>query len=99
MGAIISEASEVTDEMFFIASKTLAECVSDERLALGAIYPHQSELRSVSYKIACAVVRYASARNLGRSIPDYRVDELVSRAVWDPKYVPVMSPEINPVGV
>jgi malic enzyme len=89
LGAAIAEAREVTTEMFHVASATLARLVSQERLSLGAIYPHQSELRRVSFEIACAVVRYASEHNLGRRIPADEVQATVRAAVWDPGYVPV----------
>ena len=63
--------------------------MSEERLAEGAIYPDQSELRRVSFAIACAVVRYASGQSLGRRIPDEDVEAAVRSVVWDPAYVPV----------
>ncbi|HRX87602.1 MAG TPA: malic enzyme-like NAD(P)-binding protein, partial [Phycisphaerae bacterium] len=93
LGAIISEAHEVNDEMFFIASRTLADCVAQDRLEQGAIYPHQSKLREVSFKIACGVVRYASQHHLGRHIPEDRIESVVRKAVWDPKYIPIEAPE------
>jgi len=68
LATAISEAREVTTEMFHIASATLASLVTQDRLDVGAIFPHQSELRHVSFEIACAVVRYASEHNLGRRI-------------------------------
>lgn len=89
LGAAIAEVREVTTEMFHIASATLARLVSQERLDVGAIYPHQSELRHVSFQIACAVVRYASEHNLGRRIDADDVEATVRAAVWDPSYVPV----------
>ena len=91
LGAAIAEAREVTTEMFHIASDTLARLVSQDRLDVGAIYPHQSELRRVSFEIACAVVRYASEHNLGRRIDPENVEAMVRAAVWDPSYVPVRS--------
>jgi malic enzyme len=93
LGTIISEASEVNDEMFFIASRTLADCVTPDRLDQGAIYPHQSMLREVSFKIACAVVRYASQHHLGRHVPEERVEALVRKVVWEPQYIPIEPPE------
>jgi malic enzyme len=89
LGIAISEAREVTTEMFHIASATLARLVSQERLDAGAIYPHQSELRRVSFEIACAIVHHASEHNLGRRISPEDVEATVREAVWDPSYVPV----------
>ena len=92
LGALVAEAREIPNEMFMIAARELAACVTQERLALGAIYPPQTELRNVSFRIACAVVRYASRENLGRLIPDDQVDSVVRRAVWDPAYIPIECP-------
>ena len=92
LASAIAEVREVTTEMFHIASATLARLVSQERLDVGAIYPHQSELRRVSFEIACAIVRYASDNNLGRRIEPEDVEPTVRSAVWEPSYVPVRSP-------
>ncbi|UCG16340.1 MAG: NAD-dependent malic enzyme [Phycisphaerales bacterium] len=93
MGAVVSEAREITNEMFEIASATMAECVSPDRLDAGAIYPHQDELREVSFRIACAVVKYASDHHLGRNIPDDKIEDVVRAATWYPDYVPVVLKE------
>lgn len=88
LGAILSEAHEIPDSMFLTAARTLASRVSEDRLKVGAIYPDQSELRSVSRDIACAVIREARRLNLGRQIPDHQVEALVDEAMWFPEYVP-----------
>ena len=92
LGAVVAEAEEVTTEMFYAASSTLARLVGQERLDQGCIYPHQSELRRVSFEIACAVVRYASEHNLGRRIAAQDVPEIVRAAMWNPSYVPIHRP-------
>ncbi len=89
LGAAIAETREITTEMFHIASATLAKMVSPERLSVGAIYPHQDDLRAVSFEIACAVVAYASKNNLGRRIADDDVRDVVRSVVWEPAYAPV----------
>ena len=92
LGAAVAEVREVTTEMFHIASATLARHVRQERLDAGAIYPDQTELRHVSFEIACAVVRYASEHNLGRRMEPEEIEPTVRAAVWDPSYVPVHAP-------
>jgi malic enzyme len=72
--------------MFLCAARTLAESVSDERLAAGAIYPDQGELRAVSRRIACRLVREARDQHLGRLVPDDEIEPLVDAAMWYPEY-------------
>jgi malic enzyme len=96
LGAIVSEIHEVDEAIFLVAARTLAESVSDERLKQGALYPAQSELRSVSARIAAAIVRHASERRLGRQVADVDVDALVADATWYPDYVPVVSTSSRP---
>jgi malic enzyme len=86
LGCILSEAREVPDEVFLVAARTLAECVTPDRVGSGAIYPDQSMLRDVSRRIAAGVVRETRRLNLGRIIPDDSVDRVVAEAMWYPEY-------------
>jgi len=88
LACILSEVHEVTDSMFLVAARAVAERVSEERLASGAVYPDQSELRDVSRGIAATVMREARRQNLGRLIPDESIDEMVADAMWYPEYQP-----------
>jgi malic enzyme len=91
MGAVISEIREIDEAVFLVAARTLADSVSDERLAQDALFPDQSELRSVSARIAAAVVRHASENRLGRSFADEEIDQVVADSTWYPEYVPIVS--------
>ena len=82
----LAEAREVPDSVFLTAAKTLAGCVSNDRLSAGAIYPDQSELRDVSRAIACAVIRDIQRQDLGSHIPDDEIEEVVAEAMWYPDY-------------
>jgi malic enzyme len=85
LGSLVSEAHEITDRMFLVAARTLAETVTDDDLANGAIYPDQSRLREVSAKVAVAIVREARDAGVGRLISDHEVEEKVQKQMWFPE--------------
>jgi malic enzyme len=86
LGCILAEVREAPDSLFLVAARTLAECVSQDRLETGAIYPDQSDLPHVSRRIAANIIREAKRQNLGRQYPDDRVDDLVAESMWYPDY-------------
>ncbi len=86
LGCIVSEARQVTDSMFLVAARTLADCLGQERFQTGAIYPDPSELRQVSRCIAVAVCREARRLNLGRFMDDQTIETAVQEAMWFPEY-------------
>ncbi len=55
LGVTACRVKHVTDEMFFVAAKTLAENVTEEDLAKGSLYPPLKDIRKVSLAIAEAV--------------------------------------------
>ena len=64
LGAIISRASAVTDDMFLAAAHSLARQVTDADLERGRIYPPLSQIREVSALIARDVARVAYDKGL-----------------------------------
>ena len=88
LGAIVAEAREITDEMFLLAARTLAEMVAPERLAAGALYPAVSDLRRVSREIAAKVVCQSRDCGVGRLYRDEEVFDAVDSAMWYPDYLP-----------
>jgi malic enzyme len=88
LGAIVSEARELDERSFLRAARRLSELVSPERLAVGALYPPVSELRTVARAVAGEVVRQARDTGVGRVIPDELIDAEVGAAMWTPNYLP-----------
>ncbi len=92
LGAIFSEAREITDDMFYAAGHALAHCITEEELARGRLYPVISRLRELTLCVAEAVVRQARDEGVGRAIDDDAIREELARAIWEPIY-----PELIPV--
>ena len=86
LGAILSEANQITDSMFLVAARTLAACVTPEDFASGSLYPNQNRLREVSREVACAVMREARRLNLGKRLSDEQINLAVRDAMWEPVY-------------
>jgi malate dehydrogenase (oxaloacetate-decarboxylating) len=90
LGAIVSEARAMPDELFLVAARTLAEQVSPERLGGGALYPPVDALRSVTRAVALAVAATAVAAGVGGLPDDSDVEGAVDAAMWWPDYVPYL---------
>jgi malate dehydrogenase (oxaloacetate-decarboxylating) len=86
LGALVSEAREVNDQMFRAAAECLATQVSDEDLAAGTLYPRVRDLRRVSTRIAEAVAREARESGVGRPLADDAISRAVKEAQWEPVY-------------
>jgi malic enzyme len=88
LGAIVAEATRITDAMVLVAARTLAGAVAADRLADGWLYPPLSDLRDVSRAIAVAVGREAVSSGVAPAIDDSALDAAVRAAMWWPDYVP-----------
>lgn len=92
LGAILSEAREVTDSMFTVAADALAASLSESDLTAGMLFPRVRDLRRVTAAIAVAVIREARDCGVGKVIDDGDIPSLVSNSMWTPDY-PVLVPE------
>ena len=96
LGAMVARARELTDGMFLAAASTLAEMVTPERLAQGALFPALTDLRAVSRRIAIAVARQARDRGLGRLVADEEIEAAVDATMWDPAYEGTAADSLSP---
>ena len=88
LGAIAAEAGTMPDGVFLAAARSLADCVTDDRMATGALYPPVSELRSVTRAIARSVAGAAVALGISPLPDPADADAAVDAAMWWPDYVP-----------
>ncbi len=88
LGALVSHASRVTDEMFLAASRAISRLVTPEQEAMGLLLPEMKHIRQVSAAVAVAVAREARDSGLGRLLDDGQLAEIVRKAQWTPGYAP-----------
>ena len=86
LGVIASEATRVTDEMFFVAAKTLADLVTEDDLAQGRIYPSLARIREVSAVIATAVAEVAFKQSLTTMNRPADLSAHIKAQMYDPNY-------------
>mmetsp|Transcript_25598 Transcript_25598/g.80137 ORF Transcript_25598/g.80137 Transcript_25598/m.80137 type:complete len:678 (-) Transcript_25598:103-2136(-) len=84
LGAIAAGTTRIDDEDMYIAAKTLAETVSEERLAKGCLYPPLSEIRDVSAKIATAIALRAHEKGAATVPMPENMLEYVRSIMYDP---------------
>ena len=71
LGAIVSQARNITDEMFLAAAHSLASLVTESDLERGRVYPALSRIREVSARIAYDVAKIAYDKGLaGKEEPE-----------------------------
>jgi malate dehydrogenase (oxaloacetate-decarboxylating)(NADP+) len=86
MAVYVTEATRVTEEMFIIAAKAVAEQVSDASLATGLIYPPQSRILEASLHVATKVAEYIYDKGLARVPRPTDIGEHIRSAAYKPVY-------------
>jgi malate dehydrogenase (oxaloacetate-decarboxylating)(NADP+) len=86
LGVIASRARRVTDEMFYVAAKTLAHLVTEEYLAQGTVFPPLERIREVSHAIAMAVATEAYDSRLATASKPRDLSEHVRSLQYEPEY-------------
>lgn len=87
LGAIVCEATRITDEMFSRAAHALAEQVTDADLATGCLYPPLQQIRKVSAHIAAAVAEVAYDEGLAQKPRPDDLLQAMKDSMYNPAYV------------
>lgn len=93
LGATVSGAKMVTDRMLYIAAEALANYVSPEEHAQGKVFPHISNIREVSHRIAVAVAEEAIRVGLSTRLKESDLEnlpEIMTSKMYYPEYVPLI---------
>lgn len=86
LGAIVSGARLVTDEMFMAAAHTLAYLVDPDDIEQGSLYPALPRIRDVSAHIAAAVAQVAYKRGLATVPRPNDLMAFIASQMYDPHY-------------
>ena len=86
LGIMACEGTRVTNEMFYVAAKTLAHEVSEDDLEQGRIYPPLSRIREVSSNIAVEVARVAYEQGIAQKPEPAEWTTFVKSQMWEPTY-------------
>ena len=86
LGAIVSGASRITDEMFLAAARVLAEQVTEDDLRVGRLFPALRKIREISAHIAEAVADLAWRQGLATGARPDRLLDHVRAQMFEPVY-------------
>jgi malate dehydrogenase (oxaloacetate-decarboxylating)(NADP+) len=86
MAVFATEATRVTEEMFLVAAKAVAEQVTEENLTTGLIYPPQSRILDASLHVAERVAAYIFDKGLARVPRPDDIGSLIRGRAYRPVY-------------
>ncbi len=94
LGVTAVKATTITEEMFYAASKALAETVPEEDLLQGRLFPPLKNIREISHRVAVAVAEQAIAQGVAQeTLPAYKEswEEYIEDLMWKPEYQTLIS--------
>jgi malate dehydrogenase (decarboxylating) len=101
LGTLVSGARLISDGMLQAAAECLAECMTEEEVQKGIVYPSTSRIRNITVEIATAVAREAVAEDLAEGYQDKDAGQLhrmskeetsvhVEKHMWVPNHAPLV---------
>jgi malate dehydrogenase (oxaloacetate-decarboxylating)(NADP+) len=86
MAVLVTEATRVTQAMFIIAAKAVAEQVTQPQLDSGLIYPPQSQILEASLLAATKIATYIFDQGLARASRPANIEQHIRLTAYQPKY-------------
>ncbi|KAF3926771.1 hypothetical protein ABW21_db0208371 [Orbilia brochopaga] len=98
MGAIVSQASLINQDMIYASAESLAASLTPEEREDGLLYPRINRIREVSAQVALGVVRAAERNHVARNpeingMDDETLVEYIKQKMYDPSAVPTEAEE------
>ncbi|RLD61755.1 MAG: NAD-dependent malic enzyme [Bacteroidetes bacterium] len=85
LGSIMSNTTTIPDDLFLVASRTLANMVSEQNLINGALYPRLTEIRNISLNIAVAVAEKVFELGISKDKKPENLKQIIEDYMYDPK--------------
>ena len=86
MAVYATEAKRVTDQMFIVAAKAVAEQVGQDSLDVGLIYPPQSKILTASFHVAARIAEHIFDREMARVPRPADTTRLIREKAYVPAY-------------
>jgi len=87
LGIITAGIHHVDDSVFLSAAEAVADCVTEEDLAVGRLYPPLQNIREISLKIATRVAMEAYAAGTASTYPEPEDKEaFIAKQLYDYQY-------------
>ncbi len=86
MAVLATESSRVTEAMFIVAAKAVAEQVGQESLDSGLIYPPQSQILDASLHTAAKIATYIFDNGLARVARPTDIEAHIRAMAYKPAY-------------
>ncbi len=86
LGVMASRSRHVTEDMFFVAAKTVASKVDEDDIAHGRTYPPLDKIGEVSLDIAVAVAELAWETGLAQAKRPKNIRRHIEAMRYDPTY-------------
>ena len=89
LGAIISKASSITQDMIYASAESLSTSLNDQEIADGWLYPDIRRIREVSVVVTRGVIRAAQQNGVDRAtelraLSDEQLDAYITGRMYDP---------------
>jgi len=86
MALYATQARRVTEDLFLTAARAIAEQVSEDKLAAGAIYPPRARIFSASMHVAERVATAIFDQGLARTPRPDDIGALIRASAYRPVY-------------
>lgn len=86
MAVLATQSSRVTEEMFIVAAKAVADQVTQDELDSGLIYPPQSQILNASLRTATKIAEYIFEKGLARVKKPKDIEAHIRKMAYKPVY-------------